>query len=1483
MRLDNLKNWLLVAANVVAITALGQSVGDLPKRNAGSAEHWRLEKTEQDAMSIPGIEQSRNNGGLQPQYKAAFSDTPQAVVEDAPRQLQSNVEGLQIWGNVVYLLPWDDTGQDPGLYQYTLSDSKLSMKPVYKDQWIFANGSGAFYDGKFHMISKGYSSFLYCSYDMDTWTQLYREESSTKFQKLVASDCDYDPVTGLTYGCFWNPDTQAYEFASVDYESCTHNTIAPMELFLAIAINSRGVVYGIKEADGGLYTIDKATGEQTLVGLTGVKPTQLQSAAFDRTNDVLYWAVCQENSISYLATVNTETASTKRLAYFPDRAQITCLYIPYHAAGGAPARVVSCEKTTSTSTAGISLKFNMPTTTSTGENLASTNLNWRVTLANEVVEQGQAMPGAAVEVSLEGKLGYNPMTIVVSNDKGDSAPLEMRPWCGLDIPKAVQDVAITIDNAADNKVSITWSSSDTGIHNGFIGSENITYDIVRMPGEKLVGSGVSGTHFSEVLGKDSAGVYYYTITPRLGELKGETFETSMISATGVFTVPYRESFDTKNSFDNFYPVDVNEDGVKWVWNQKPAAAKYLINWGNPANDWLLTPEIAMSRDKLYLLSFDVQTFGSGTVEQLAVAFGTGTAVNTYTELMPTTEFDTENPQHLDFVISVPEDGNYRVGYHCTSSTRGMYLLIENISITNGPAAGAPGKVSNLSVTADPAGQLSAEIKLTAPDKCADGSSLSTISRVEVRRDEETEPVKVFTDVTPSLSLSFTDTPTVTGVNKYSAVAVNDEGSGIAVSAEAYVGQDRPYGPATVTLEDRDSKYTLTWTSPVTEGIDFGYPVIVDQLTYHVYGPDQSLIAENIEGTTYDITGDFLTGAQNMQSFYVSAVSPAGESPLSKSNTILVGKPYTLPFRESFKGGLPPSTFWWVGGYNCFKLNSEMDYDGDGGSICWKANYFDTESWFNSGKIDISNAKKPSFSFAYRVLPGKKFILKAYVSVEGGSDIELGTINFETATGEECWKVASFDLTPYVDSKYVIVKIYNENSEPYVDGQELKVYVDRICVVDSESPNLSIVAINAPAALYVNQTGVINTTVENTGSRQVEYSVALYNGENLVSTSAVSTIEPYKMATTKFEYTPDVVSVDSLSLHTEIICSDDTFDGDNISDAVAIKVLRPDYAIVDDLEAVQAQTDGEVILSWSEPTQNSGPVAESFEEYMHKDLVFGKWTTIDGDGGLIYTNQVVDVGYHNVPLSWAVFNTIAAVVPEAERTFYEAHTGETSILSIASQPTTIKHGDRNDDWLISPEISASVPHTVSFWAKSVKGDRYGLEKLEILYTAGHSNVPEEFTSLGVYEVPSAWTQFTVDVPKGARFFAIRNISQDMYYLMVDDIEFEVGQMEIMGYHVIRNGEKIASLPATETSYIDTEVAENGKEDDYYVTVVYANGESGLSNRASYQHSGIEGLEALPEGPFDIYSIDGKLVRKDATTTEGLPQGFYIVGNKKVAVF
>ena len=95
--------------------------------------------------------------------------------------------------------------------------------------------------------------------------------------------------------------------------------------------------------------------------------------------------------------------------------------------------------------------------------------------------------------------------------------------------------------------------------------------------------------------------------------------------------------------------------------------------------------------------------------------------------------------------------------------------------------------------------------------------------------------------------------------------------------------------------------------------------------------------------------------------------------------------------------------------------------------------------------------------------------------------------------------------------------------------------------------------------------------------------------------------------------------------------------------------------------------------------------------------------------------------------------------------------------------------------------------------------------------------------------SAVDDYTVDLPEGAAYFAIRCISKDKFIFMVDDITYHPKPLSLIGFNVYRDGVKIGSTAAETTSYTYDEL--NGETHVYAVSAVYDEGESPLSNCVS----------------------------------------------------
>lgn len=231
----------------------------------------------------------------------------------------------------------------------------------------------------------------------------------------------------------------------------------------------------------------------------------------------------------------------------------------------------------------------------------------------------------------------------------------------------------------------------------------------------------------------------------------------------------------------------------------------------------------------------------------------------------------------------------------------------------------------------------------------------------------------------------------------------------------------------------------------------------------------------------------------------------------------------------------------------------------------------------------------------------------------------------------------------------------------------------------------------------------------------------------------------------------------------------------------------------------------------------------------------------------------------------------------------AHSGRQFLAAFSSL------NKANDDWLISPKLSGNA-QKISFFAKSLNS-KNGNETFEVLCSS-KGRETEDFEIIGEQHEPNdtTWEKYEFSLPKGTNHFAIRCVSKDKMIFMLDDIDFENGDMVIDGYKIYRNNKMIASLPASQNTYVD-ELAPEG-QNTYHVTVVYNIGESDYSNPKTITATrdiignnysiekfpnGVK-INVVPSQLVKIYSLNGILVYKELVEQEkviNLPTGIYII--------
>ena len=102
-----------------------------------------------------------------------------------------------------------------------------------------------------------------------------------------------------------------------------------------------------------------------------------------------------------------------------------------------------------------------------------------------------------------------------------------------------------------------------------------------------------------------------------------------------------------------------------------------------------------------------------------------------------------------------------------------------------------------------------------------------------------------------------------------------------------------------------------------------------------------------------------------------------------------------------------------------------------------------------------------------------------------------------------------------------------------------------------------------------------------------------------------------------------------------------------------------------------------------------------------------------------------------------------------------------------------------------------------------------------------------------------------------------------------------------YNIYYEGKQVATVESDQTTYTVAAESMEAGEKTFAVTAVYAGDRESRPATATITVTTAISQIAIDGKPVDVYSIDGKLVRRQATTLNGL-KGVYIVGGKTILV-
>ncbi len=1010
-----------------------------------------------------------------------------------------------------------------------------------------------------------------------------------------------------------------------------------------------------------------------------------------------------------------------------------------------------------------------------------------------------------------------------------------------------------------------------------------------------------GTHVYQVIPYNAAGI-------------GVKSEEKSIFLSVALEAPYTFDF-SQNLLEQFAVIDNNADGKTWTWSASNGAY-YGYSSANAADDYLITMPFNLKAGKTYNVIVNARS--SGYDEKFEVKAGKEATVAGLTEtvIAETTIPAEPNGEWDDYegTFAPAEDGTYNFAIHATSDADMFNLCVKTLTVELAPEPTAPAAVADLNVVPGAEGALEAHLFFTAPDKAINGNALDGTVDVKVYRDNEL--INTLTDQNVGSSVNWVDTDVEGGTHTYYVVAANASGDGLkSEKVSAFIGEDELGAVAGIKVTgSTPTTISLAWDE--VEGANGGY-VNTANVQYAVVSTHletfwfwQYLIVDDVIGTvtgatsgTFDYPVD--EGTQNFTYFGVVAVTDESQIPATDDeyaggySAVLVGTPYEMPFLESFTGGSTSYDIWGVGG--CETAYALFDTDASDDDYAVVITTYDNpgEARLESGKIKIEGAN-PTLLFdakASGLTSGK-----VYASIDDAEWTVIATVD---VTDE--YQTVKVPLTNAKGQRFTRIAFGADVTDPSVpvdqDAQGNYIWewhdalwIDNIKVVDLYEYNLT-AAVKAKTTVTAGETAVITATVANEGEFAASgYTVKITAGEKEILNETVNDeLAPFtkKEFTANFE-TSVLDEAGDVTIKAVVDYENELNPDDNVAETL-ITIKEPTVPAPATLTATDNGVDG-VDLVWSMPAEAraaaAAAVTEDFEDASvfepfslggitadEHNGAFGDWTLYDGNGIGTYGFNGVEFENAYQPMAFIPFKPSA--ISETMASNYAPHSGDQFLISFCPVDEN-NYAPAADHWLISPSLSGDA-QTISFYARAIT-DQYGAETFEIL-ASSTDNQPSSFTVVSSESTDATeWTEFTVDLPAGTKYFAIRHTAEDVFGLLIDDITYVPGNgapIVPVSFNIYYDQSKLATVNADVTTYTAKAEEIGVGERTFAVTAVYAGGAESKPISATVDVVTSISQIAVSGKPVDVYTLDGKLIRRQTTSLDGL-KGFYIINGKKVMV-
>lgn len=963
--------------------------------------------------------------------------------------------------------------------------------------------------------------------------------------------------------------------------------------------------------------------------------------------------------------------------------------------------------------------------------------------------------------------------------------------------------------------------------------------------------------------------------------------------------PFCETFDNfregmeHDDFPRYFDVDdANGDGRTWglynvTQDRQYGRCAYLLHplTEVPSDDWLITRAVKLEKGKYYCIGVHAGSYKQceaaypKTFEIKVSNYNDAAGMEAGTTVVGPTDVFSPTLTRVQGWFCPPYTATYYIGVHGITSRIDWlnYLFVDNISVDAPCSGSVAGPVTDIVMKNDPDGTNALVITFTAPTTTLAGDPLTALESVAVKR----AGVKVasISPVEPGKTYTFTDTPPAEGFYEYSFIPVTAEGEGASAYKGHTAGAAAPLAPViTEFAELEDGRIRLAWTAP-TRDVN-GNEINPEKVTYNVndVSTEEGMsVARDYVGTEVVYNPYLSPGEQRMAICTLTATIGGKESDATVSDHITVGTPYTLPYHNSFT----------LQDYYDYVMSVEMkdnvtwrlldDFsqpspqDGDNGYICMVSNIPGITCKLYLGKLSLAKATRPVMTFYTYIYNDDENEINVYLS--GAADADpVATVKLADYGGRIGWYKITVPLYDYA----------GQDVNPVIEGV-VKTHgyipVDNLLIQDQHAVDLEPVSMIYPLHAGAGEDIDIYATIFNNGYETVsDYTVTLLAGDREVVTVPGEPVAALGDAIVGLSDKFTSVSPQSTDYRIRINSAADADQTNNLSAPFTIVFEAPMHPAVTDLTATESDG-GKVTLTWSAPDLTKAApfeTTEDFESYAPFATNLPGWTMHDMDEGLVY-------GFNGLAMpvdgSCQAYWVMSDDEPYGFVPTVSGHKAIVAMYTLNANKVSVK----NDDWLVSPELYGGH-QSLQFWACSLTDDN-GCDEFEIWVSKGGTQ-PYDFEKItDVIEAPAEWTRFFFALPEGTKHFAIRYVSENRYMLSIDDITYVPAgtprPIELKGYNVYRNGQRITDTPVTGTTFDTTRSLPDA--DYYFVTAVYDLGESIASNLVGVGESGLGQIEVPgSETAVELFDLQGRRV-----TTANPGPGIYVrrTGThvEKIAIF